>query len=84
MLKRLKFVWRAFSNPNFVLSKNEKELRSLLFEIYNWTEHKNISWAKRVRKILGIHEINPNSKEGLKKEAKKWIDEVEKNFFREF
>ena len=50
--RRLKAAWLAFLNPDDLLPGNEKEMRSLVKEIYDWTLYKKTGWAKRANKAL--------------------------------
>ena len=50
--RRFKAAWFAFKNPDDLLPGNEKELRSLVKEMLEWTQYKSTQWALRAKKAL--------------------------------
>jgi len=51
-VRRLRSAWQAFCNPDDWIHGNEKELRSLVKEMLDWTRYKNTRWALRAKKAL--------------------------------
>lgn len=52
MIKRLKSAWSSFKNPQKNVGARELELEQLVREIYDWTNYKNTTWAKRAKNVL--------------------------------
>lgn len=47
-------IFRQPDKETADLIRENRELRKLVAEMYDWTHHKNTRWARRAAKLLGL------------------------------